>query len=130
MVVSERQVVGEEATSEVRYYIGSKPGSAQEYAGYIRGHWGIGWWVTGVARQRNPLAPGNLRQRRTFGAGKATPCGSKTSVRRAMALTHHRGSRTHCIGSWTWCSTRIGAGPARATARRTSPYCGGWRYRY
>jgi predicted transposase YbfD/YdcC len=41
MVVSERQVVGEEATSEVRYYIGSKPGNAQEYAGYIRGHWGI-----------------------------------------------------------------------------------------
>jgi predicted transposase YbfD/YdcC len=41
MVVSERQVVGEAATSEVRYYIGSKPGKAKEYAGYIRGHWGI-----------------------------------------------------------------------------------------
>ena len=41
MVVSERQVAGEEATSEVRYYIGSKPGSAKDYAGYIRGHWGI-----------------------------------------------------------------------------------------
>lgn len=41
MVVSERQVMGEEVTSEVRYYIGSKPGNAQEYAGYIRGHWGI-----------------------------------------------------------------------------------------
>jgi predicted transposase YbfD/YdcC len=41
MVVSERQVAGEAATSEVRYYIGSKPGKAKEYAGYIRGHWGI-----------------------------------------------------------------------------------------
>ena len=41
MVVSERQVKGEEATTEVRYYIGSKPGKAKEYARYIRGHWGI-----------------------------------------------------------------------------------------
>jgi len=41
MVVSERQVQGEEATSEIRYYIGSKPGKAKEYARYIRGHWGI-----------------------------------------------------------------------------------------
>ena len=41
MVVSERRVAGEEATTDVRYYIGSKPGKAKEYAGYIRGHWGI-----------------------------------------------------------------------------------------
>jgi predicted transposase YbfD/YdcC len=41
MVVSERQVVGEAATSEIRYYIGSKAGKATEYARYIRGHWGI-----------------------------------------------------------------------------------------
>jgi predicted transposase YbfD/YdcC len=41
MVVSERQVVGEAATSEIRYYIGSKPGKAKEYARYIRGHWGV-----------------------------------------------------------------------------------------
>src|SRR5260370_38282594 len=41
MVVSERRVAGEEATSDVRYYIGSKPGKAKEYAGYIRGQWGI-----------------------------------------------------------------------------------------
>jgi predicted transposase YbfD/YdcC len=41
MVVSERQVVGEAATSEIRYYIGSKVGKAKEYARYIRGHWGI-----------------------------------------------------------------------------------------
>jgi predicted transposase YbfD/YdcC len=41
MVVTERQVTGEPATSEIRYYIGSKPGKAQEYARYIRGHWGI-----------------------------------------------------------------------------------------
>jgi predicted transposase YbfD/YdcC len=41
MVVSERQVAGEDPTTDVRYYIGSKPGKAKEYAGYIRGHWGI-----------------------------------------------------------------------------------------
>jgi predicted transposase YbfD/YdcC len=41
MVVSERQVIGETATSEIRYYIGSKRGKAKEYARYIRGHWGI-----------------------------------------------------------------------------------------
>jgi predicted transposase YbfD/YdcC len=41
MVVTKRQVTGEAATSEIRYYIGSKPGKAKEYARYIRGHWGI-----------------------------------------------------------------------------------------
>jgi predicted transposase YbfD/YdcC len=41
MVVTERQVQGEAATSEIRYYIGSKPAQAKEYARYIRGHWGI-----------------------------------------------------------------------------------------
>ncbi len=41
MVVSERQVRGGAATVEFRYYIGSKPGTAKEYARYLRGHWGI-----------------------------------------------------------------------------------------
>jgi len=41
MVVTERQVTGEAATSEIRYYIGSKAGKAKDYARYIRGHWGI-----------------------------------------------------------------------------------------
>jgi predicted transposase YbfD/YdcC len=41
MVVSERQVSGAAATTEIRYYIGSKPGKAKEYSCYIRGHWGI-----------------------------------------------------------------------------------------
>jgi predicted transposase YbfD/YdcC len=41
MVVTERQVLGQAATSEIRYYIGSKPGKAKEYSRYIRGHWGI-----------------------------------------------------------------------------------------
>ena len=41
MVVSERQVLGEEATTEIRYYVGSKAGGAKEYARYIRGHWAI-----------------------------------------------------------------------------------------
>lgn len=51
MVVSERRVAGEEPTTDVRYYIGSKPGKAKEYAGYIRGHWGIEnslHWVLGM----------------------------------------------------------------------------------
>lgn len=41
LVVSERQVLGEAATTESRYYIGSKPAQAKTYARYIRGHWGI-----------------------------------------------------------------------------------------
>jgi predicted transposase YbfD/YdcC len=41
LVVSERQVLGEAATTESRYYIGSKPGKATTYARYIRGHWGV-----------------------------------------------------------------------------------------
>ena len=41
MVISERQVKGEESTTELRYYIGSKTTKAKEYSSYIRGHWGI-----------------------------------------------------------------------------------------
>jgi predicted transposase YbfD/YdcC len=40
MVLAER-TVGTETTMEVRYYIGSFPGTVQEYAEVIRGHWGI-----------------------------------------------------------------------------------------
>lgn len=50
-VVSERRVAGEEPTTDVRYYLGSKPGKAKEYASYIRGHWGIEnslHWVLGM----------------------------------------------------------------------------------
>ena len=69
MVVSERQVGGELATSEIRYYIGSKPGKAKEYARYIRGHWGIEnslHWVLDMAfdedrnRTRKDHGPENL----------------------------------------------------------------------
>lgn len=41
MVISERQVRGEESTIEVRYYIGSKLCQAKHISGFIRGHWGI-----------------------------------------------------------------------------------------
>lgn len=41
MTISERQVKGEEPKGEIRYYLGSKEGSARTYARYIRGHWGI-----------------------------------------------------------------------------------------
>ena len=69
MVVSERRVAGGAATSEVRYYIGSKPGKAKEYARYIRGHWGIEnslHWVLDMAfdedrsRTRKDHGPENV----------------------------------------------------------------------
>jgi len=69
MVVSERQVLGEAATSEIRYYIGSKSGKAKEYARYIRGHWGIEnslHWVLDMvydedrSRTRKEHGPENL----------------------------------------------------------------------
>jgi predicted transposase YbfD/YdcC len=62
-------VAGEAATSEVRYYIGSKPGKAKEYARYIRGHWGIEnslHWVLDMAfdedrsRTRKDHGPENV----------------------------------------------------------------------
>jgi len=40
MVLAER-TVGGQTSMEVRYYIGSFPGTVQEYAEVIRGHWGI-----------------------------------------------------------------------------------------
>jgi predicted transposase YbfD/YdcC len=40
MVVSERVVDGV-ASSEVRYFIGSVAGTAEEYLRWVRGHWGI-----------------------------------------------------------------------------------------
>ena len=40
MVVSERVVNGV-AGSEVRYFIGSVAGTAEEYLQWVRGHWGI-----------------------------------------------------------------------------------------
>lgn len=41
MVTRWRQVDGEEETLSASYYIGSRTGSAETYAGYIRDHWGI-----------------------------------------------------------------------------------------
>jgi hypothetical protein len=54
------------------------------------GSWlNIGWWVSGVARQRKFLTPSKLRERRTFAASVTTPYASMSSASRAMALTHH-----------------------------------------
>jgi len=36
------------------------------------------------------------------------------------------GSRTVCIGCWTYVSMRTDVGCGRTTARKTWPYCGGW----
>jgi predicted transposase YbfD/YdcC len=40
-MVLEERTLGDQTSMEVRYYIGSFPGTAQEYAEVIRGHWGI-----------------------------------------------------------------------------------------
>ena len=40
MVISERVVNGV-ASSEIRYFIGSVAGTAEEYLRWVRGHWGI-----------------------------------------------------------------------------------------
>jgi predicted transposase YbfD/YdcC len=40
MVISHRVVAGE-ASAEVRYFIGSAAGTAEDYLGWVRGHWGI-----------------------------------------------------------------------------------------
>jgi predicted transposase YbfD/YdcC len=40
MVVSERVINGV-PSSEIRYYIGSVAGTAEEYLRWVRGHWGI-----------------------------------------------------------------------------------------
>lgn len=76
MVVTERQVVGQAATTDIRYYIGSKPGKAKEYARYIRGHWGIEnslHWVLDMVydedrnRTRKDHGPENLTFLRRLG---------------------------------------------------------------
>jgi predicted transposase YbfD/YdcC len=41
MVVNERQVGNGKWSEEVRYFIGSRKGSAKEYGQWLRGHWGI-----------------------------------------------------------------------------------------
>ena len=41
LIVSKRQVLGQEETLEARYYMGSKAVGAKAYARYVRGHWSI-----------------------------------------------------------------------------------------
>ncbi len=53
---SERQEAGKEKTEEARYYIGSKAATARQYAGYVRGHWGIEngqHWILDVCFQED-----------------------------------------------------------------------------
>ena len=78
MVVSERQVEGEAATSEIRYYLGSKRAKAKEYAHYVRGHWGIEnslHWVLDMVfdedrnRTRKDHGPENLAWLRRLAVG-------------------------------------------------------------
>ncbi len=78
MVVSERQVAEGAVTSELRYYIGSKPGKAKEFARYIRGHWGIEnnlHWVLDMVfdedrnRTRKDHGPENLALLRRLAVG-------------------------------------------------------------
>jgi predicted transposase YbfD/YdcC len=69
LVISERQVAGQEATHEMRYFLSSLPAKAKSLARAIRGHWGIEnglHWVLDVAfreddsRVRKDNAPENL----------------------------------------------------------------------
>jgi predicted transposase YbfD/YdcC len=68
MVLSERTINGA-TTHAVRYYIGSRRGSAQDYAGWVRSHWGVEngcHWVLDIAfaedqsRTRRGYAQQNL----------------------------------------------------------------------
>lgn len=98
MVVSERQVVGGAATSEIRYYIGSKPGKAKEYAQYIRGHWGIEnslHWVLDMVydedrnRTRKDHGPENLTFMRRLAISvvkNAKSCKGSTRSKQLQAI--------------------------------------------
>ena len=68
LVLSERVVDGQ-TSHAARYYIGSRLGTAEEYAGWLRGHWGVEngcHWVLDVAfaedqsRTRRGYAQQNL----------------------------------------------------------------------
>lgn len=54
-MVLEERTVGDQTSTEVRYYLGSFPGTVQEYAEVIRGHWGmestLHWVVDVVFRE-------------------------------------------------------------------------------
>jgi predicted transposase YbfD/YdcC len=98
MVESERQVAGREPTTDVRYYIGSKPGKARAYAGYIRGHWGIEnalHWVLGMvfdedrSRIRRDHGQENLALLRRLAVSvlknaKSCPCSIRTKQLQAI----------------------------------------------
>src|SRR5262249_35068170 len=69
MVISERQVAGQETTYETRYFISSLPAKVKAFAHAVRSHWGIEnglHWTLDVAfredesRVRKDNAPENL----------------------------------------------------------------------
>ena len=98
MVVSERRVVGQEATTEIRYYIGSKAGRAKEYSRYIRSHWAIEntlHWTLDMAfdedrsRVRKDHGPENLALLRRLAVSvlkNATTCKGSIRQKQLQAL--------------------------------------------
>lgn len=69
MVISERQVAGQETTYETRYFVSSLPAKVKSFAHAVRSHWGIEnglHWVLDIAfredesRVRKDNAPENL----------------------------------------------------------------------
>lgn len=90
LVYSQRQVVGQEGTEELRYYIGSKAAQASAYAEYIRGHWGIEngqHWVLDVcfdedrSRMRTDHSAENMALLRRLALSLLKQHGGKGSVR-------------------------------------------------
>ena len=92
MVVSERHVVATDTTTmEVRYFIGSRKGTAKEYARYVREHWAIEnrlHWVLDVqynedqSRTRKGHGQQNLARMRRLAVSLLKNDTSKGSIRR------------------------------------------------
>lgn len=92
MVVRERHVMATDTTTmEVRYFIGSRQGTAQEYAQYVRGHWSIEnrlHWVLDVQydedqnRTRKGHGQQNLARLRRLAVSLLKNDDSKGSIRR------------------------------------------------
>jgi predicted transposase YbfD/YdcC len=91
IVVSERQVNGQDTTTETRYFIGSKATGAKAYASYVRSHWSIEnnlHWVLDVtfdedhSRKRTDHSPENFALLRRLALSLLKQHSGKASVRR------------------------------------------------